>query len=160
MTPADISPGLRKRQLSPDAAKANVAGDATIQPSGRHAPPSGRYLAMLLCSVAAAAFLLSRHTAPISQPLSSYVLCTEAGSSVYTVDASKPLAQCLVVQDGIFVDVGSERKLSGKLFSAYSMVSGTLQVTSEENGARVSVARRTAQNRFRSRSAVSNAVLS
>ena len=138
MTPADISPGLRKRQLSPESGKGKAAGSAAGRPTSRLEPTSGRYLALLLCSVAATAFILSRHVAPISPPLSSYVLCAQPGSNIYTVDPAKPTAQCLVVQDGIFVDVGTEGAYPIEFNLQHQMSSGTLQMTSEENGLKVS----------------------
>lgn len=67
---------------------------------------TGRCILILL-SVSLSAFVWCRYNTPVSDVPTSYALCSRDGDNIYTVDSSAPVAQCLVVRDGLFVDVGS-----------------------------------------------------
>ena len=107
MSSPNSPPGLRKRQLTPDLAAAKSSNDTSSPSHHLHVPRRQTYLLVLL-SVATTVFFLSWSATHVSHPPTTYALCTRAGGYIYTMDEGKPIAQCLVVQDTKFVDVGSQ----------------------------------------------------
>lgn len=101
------SPGLRKRQLTPEPNGAKAALHASAA-AVKGSPSTRTRLLLALISLSVSAFfILRRSSPPASQIPDAYALCSPDGDNIYTVDEAVPRAQCLVVKDEIFVGVGS-----------------------------------------------------
>lgn len=103
----ESSPGLRKRQSSPTAVKTKRHDHATLAPTNRTTPHRTRYLAIALIG-AAILFVASQRIKPTRSINGTYAICTSGAGNIYTVDTTAPVAQCFVVQNGLFVDLGAE----------------------------------------------------
>ncbi|KAJ3554225.1 hypothetical protein NM688_g3217 [Phlebia brevispora] len=114
MSSPGSSPGLRKRQLTPELVAAESPNHSSSS-SQVHRQPHRRTYLLFILSVGLAAFFFSRSATPVSRHVSTtYALCGRDGGSIYTVDESKPNAQCLVVQGETFVDVGSLEEVEAR----------------------------------------------
>ena len=105
MTASRHSPGLRKRQLAPEAAdeKAASKSASTFTSKRLSATP---YFLFVLSAILSATYLLHRPQQVPSLP-HEYALCSPDGARIYTVDDTLPKAECLVVRGENFVDVGT-----------------------------------------------------
>lgn len=104
MSPSRHSPGLRKRNLPPDAADAK--GSPAPVTHTPQAASAGRYLIALVSLALSGAYFYS-HWPTRSELPSDYILCSSDGDKIYTVDDMNPNVQCFVVKGEHFVDVGS-----------------------------------------------------
>ena len=101
------SPGLRKRQLTPDVTDEKSPLLASVSSSSRTKSTIGRRYLLALVSISITAFFILRLSFADTDIPQTYGLCSPDGTNIYTVDALTPRVQCLVVQDGKFVDTGS-----------------------------------------------------
>lgn len=105
MSSSKGSPGLRKRQLSPDDATLQRPSDASTPSAAQKPSPTYRYLIALVSLVLSATYFYAVQK-PGSELASSYILCSREGAKIYTVDEVRPNVECLVVRDGYFTDAG------------------------------------------------------
>ncbi|KAI0344613.1 hypothetical protein BDW22DRAFT_1354713 [Trametopsis cervina] len=103
--PSRSSPGLRKRQLSPESTALKSISQAGSLPTSSRPSSAARNL-LLLSFALSAAYLYTNHRTP-SIPPSTYALCSPDGPKIYTVDEATHNVECLVVQNEVFVDAGS-----------------------------------------------------
>ncbi|KZV80512.1 hypothetical protein EXIGLDRAFT_732736 [Exidia glandulosa HHB12029] len=75
-------------------------------PLARAQVSRGRVRAFVSAICIAFFVVLSRRSGKVGDDASSYTLCTEGGARIYTVDASKPLVECIVVDGKEIVDTG------------------------------------------------------
>lgn len=101
------SPGLRKRQLTPDVNDEKIPLLAPVSSSSRTKSTISRRYVLVLVSISIAAVFILRTSLAGTDIPQSYALCSRDGNNIYTVDTVAPRVQCLVVQDGKFVDTGS-----------------------------------------------------
>ena len=106
MSSSRSSPGLRKRQLTPDVIDEKTSLLASVS-SGRVKPTIGPRHLLALVSLSISAFFIFRSSFGTREAPHSYALCSPDGDNIYTVDDVTPRVQCLVVHDGMFVDTGS-----------------------------------------------------
>ena len=108
MASSRSSPGLRKRQPTPDGNEKKSVLHIPVHSAGTQQTIIGRALLILL-SVAISLFFFFRDKSArtIADIPETYALCSPDGDNIYTVDDIIPRAQCLVVRDAKFVDIGS-----------------------------------------------------
>ncbi|KAI0700891.1 amidohydrolase family-domain-containing protein [Cytidiella melzeri] len=118
MSSSRNSPGLRKRQPPSNITNDKCATSDTPLHYSTKSFATGRYL-LVLVSLALSATYLYFHKDRVSpEPSTGYVLCSPSGANIYTVDAAAPKVQCLVVQNGKFVDAGSLEEVQKRWSSA------------------------------------------
>ena len=100
------SPGLRKRQLTPDSSDEKAALHSPVASARAKQAAAGRYL-LVLVSLSISAFIFLRTSYAPPEPPSSYALCSPDGANIYTVDPAAPRVQCVVIDGDTFVDTGS-----------------------------------------------------
>ena len=100
------SPGLRKRQLTPDGVDEKQPLLSSVSSVRARSTTASRYL-FVLVSFSISVFLILRNSFAPAQTPDAYALCSPDGESIYTVDDVTPRAQCIVVHGGRFVDTGS-----------------------------------------------------
>ena len=109
--------GLRQRQKTPSPAPADKgAVPAALQHVSRGSSKVSRYLLGLVSLALSTTYFYSQYHPSAEFRASHYALCSSDGANIYTVDADKPNVQCIVVQDGHFVDAGSLGKPSVSRF--------------------------------------------
>ncbi|PSR72158.1 hypothetical protein PHLCEN_2v11950 [Hermanssonia centrifuga] len=99
------SPGLRKRQLYPDA-EDEKSSKASAAPLTYHSLSTTGHYFMVFASVIVSTYLFLRYYPTHDSLPTSYALCSREGAKIYTVDSTVPNVQCIVVHNSNFVDVG------------------------------------------------------
>ena len=127
------SPGLRKRQLTPDSSDEKAALHSPSSAGVAKHTTAGRYL-LILVSLSISAFVFWRSSPSVSATPGTYALCSPDGDNIYTVDDSTPRVQCLVVRDDSFVDTGSLGHLPTSL-RLFRLSNHVLQMTFKTAGA-------------------------
>ncbi len=105
MSSSKNSPGLRKRQLYPDA-EDEKSSKASAAPLTYHSLSTTGHYFMVFASVIVSTYLFLRYYPTHDSLPTSYALCSREGAKIYTVDSTVPNVQCIVVHNSNFVDVG------------------------------------------------------
>lgn len=128
------SPGLRKRQLTPEASDEKAAlhslGPATAVRRGT----AGRYL-LLFVSLSISAFIFLRNPYSTSDLPQTYALCSPDGANIYTVAQNVPRVQCIVIQDETFADTGSLEDIRKRWHGADAAAAPALPIRFIKSGA-------------------------
>ncbi|KAI0093329.1 amidohydrolase family-domain-containing protein [Irpex rosettiformis] len=129
-SPSKSPSGLRQRQTASPTPADKDSVSTPSQQAGSRSSKASRYL-LVLVSLALSTTYFYLHYHAFSEPYGpDYALCSPNGAKIYTVDADNPKVQCIVVQNGYFVDAGSLGEVKQRWNSVAAVLDANATATS------------------------------